>query len=336
MTGAAYWLPVVFAGLMALSMLIYVILAGYDLGVGLLLPLGTDEQKDMMINSIGPFWDANQTWLVLGVGLLLVAFPLAHGIILGDLYLPVAIMLLGLIVRGVSFEFRVKVREPHKPWWNTAFAAGTLLATVTQGVMLGRYLTGFAPGWLNWGFAFLVGIGLIFAYALLGACWLLMKTSGTLQAKAILWARHSLTGAVFAVGMVSIATPLASHQIAEKWFALPEFILLLPLPVGCLLLFTALWLLLPRLATRQAAGDDSWCWLPFACAIGVVLLAFWGLAYSVFPQLVIGQLDIWQAASSPEALWVILWGAIVVLPVILFYTAFVYRVFYGKASHLTY
>jgi len=333
---AAYWLPVIFAGLMALAMLIYVILDGYDLGVGVLLPFAEEDDKDMMIASIGPFWDANETWLVLGVGLLLTAFPMAHGVILGALYLPVALMLLGLILRGVAFDFRVKAHADHKPWWNAAFAAGSLLASLSQGVMLGRYLTGFAPGLEAWGFSLLTGVGLTAAYALLGAGWLIMKTEGRLQARAIGWARHSVAGAALAVVAVSVITPLVSQRIADKWFVLPDFLLLLPLPLISLALFVTLAMALPRLARRQAAGNDSLCWLPFACTVGIVVLAFWGLAYSVFPQLVIDQLDIWQAASSPEALKVILAGAAVVLPTILGYTVFAYRVFWGKAHELTY
>ncbi|MCW3478364.1 cytochrome d ubiquinol oxidase subunit II [Neisseriaceae bacterium JH1-16] len=333
---AAYWLPVIFAGLMALAILIYVILDGYDLGVGVLLPFAEEDDKDMMIASIGPFWDANETWLVLGVGLLLTAFPMAHGVILGALYLPVALMLLGLILRGVAFDFRVKAHADHKPWWNAAFAAGSLLASLSQGVMLGRYLTGFEPGAAAWGFSLLTGVGLTAAYALLGAGWLIMKTEGRLQARAIGWARHSVAGAALAVVAVSVITPLVSQRIAEKWFVLPDFLLLLPLPLISLALFVTLAMALPRLARRQAAGNDSFCWLPFACTVGIVVLAFWGLAYSVFPQLVIDQLDIWQAASSPEALKVILAGAAVVLPTILGYTVFAYRVFWGKAHALTY
>nr|WP_294864439.1 cytochrome d ubiquinol oxidase subunit II [uncultured Pseudogulbenkiania sp.] len=333
---AELWLPVVFAGLMAISLLAYVILDGYDLGVGILLPLGAKAERDTMIASIGPFWDANETWLVLGVGLLLVAFPLAHGIILGELYLPVALMLLGLILRGVAFDFRVKARDPHQPWWNAAFAAGSLLAALSQGVMLGRYLTGFAPGAAAWGFALLAGVGLAAAYALLGAGWLIMKTRGALQARAISWARRALYGTGLAVLAVSIATPLASAHIAAKWFVLPDFLLLLPLPLGSLALFVLLALSLPRLARRQAAGNDTLCWLPFAATVGIVLLSFWGLAYSVFPDIVIGRLTIWQAASSPEALSVILWGAAVVLPTIVGYTVYAYRVFWGKAEGLSY
>ncbi|MDC7712746.1 cytochrome d ubiquinol oxidase subunit II [Vogesella sp. LYT5W] len=329
-------LPVIFAGLMAISLLAYVILDGYDLGVGVLLPLGSDSERDTMIASIGPFWDANETWLVLGVGLLLVAFPMAHGIILGELYLPVALMLLGLILRGVAFDFRVKAQAQHQPAWNAAFAAGSLLAAGSQGVMLGRYLTGFAPGAAAWGFALLAGAGLTAAYVLLGAGWLIMKTEGELQQRATRWAQRALLGAGLAVLLVSIATPLASSRIATKWFVLPDFLLLLPLPLVTLALFGLLAVSLPRLAARQAAGNDNFCWLPFAATVGIVLLSFWGLAYSVFPEIVIGRLSIWQAASDPEALWVILIGAAVVLPTIIAYTVFAYRVFWGKARGLSY
>lgn len=333
---AAYWLPVIFAGLMGLAMLVYVVLDGFDLGVGLLLPLADDAGKDRMVASIGPFWDANETWLVLGAGLLLVAFPMAHGVVFGALYIPVLLMLVGLILRGVAFDFRVKARDPHRPWWNAIFAFGSLLASLAQGVMLGRYLTGFADGLLPWLFALLVGAGLSAAYALLGACWLIMKTDGALQAQAMGWARRSVPGAGLAVLLVSIVTPLANPAIAGKWFALPQLFLLLPLPLGTLALFVVQWLALPRLARRQAAGNDSYCWLPFAATVGMVLLAFWGLAYSVFPQVIPGRMDIWQAASDPEALWIMLWGALLVLPCIIGYTAFAYRVFWGKTGTLRY
>ncbi|NMG66030.1 cytochrome BD ubiquinol oxidase subunit II [Azoarcus indigens] len=331
-----YWLPVVFAGLMAIALLAYVILDGYDLGVGLLLPLGDEEEKDLMIASIGPFWDANETWLVLGIGLLLVAFPLANGIILGALYLPVAAMLAGLILRGVAFDFRVKAQDSHKPWWNATFAAGSLIAALAQGVMLGRFLTGFAPGAAAWAFAALVAIGLTAGYALLGAGWLVMKSEGRLQARALAWARPAVWGAALGVAAVSVATPLVSERIAAKWFELPEFFLLLPVPAATVVLFAVLVVSLPRLARRQAAGNDNGCWLPFAAAIGIFLLAFHGLAYSVFPQIVIDQLDIWQAAAHPQGLKVILAGALVVLPAIFAYTAFAYRVFWGKTRELSY
>jgi len=331
-----FWLPVIFAGLMALALLVYVILDGYDLGVGLLLPWADEGEKDMMVASIGPFWDANETWLVLGIGLLLVAFPEAYGIILGALYLPVALMLVGLILRGVAFDFRVKAQDEHKRWWNSAFAFGSLLSAVSQGVMLGRFLTGFEPGWAAWAFALLVGGGLAAAYALLGAGWLLMKSEGALQQKASRWAQYGLVGAAVCVAAVSIVTSLVSDRIASKWFTLPEFMLLLPLPLIALGMFVLLWFSLPRLRVRHARGDDRYCWVPFAAAVGLFLVSFHGLAYSVFPQVVINQLDIWQAAAHPQALWVVLIGTLVVLPTIVGYTIFAYRVFWGKTRELTY
>ena len=178
MSSAGQWLPVVFLGLMGLAMLIYVLLDGYDLGVGLLLHRASDEHKDTMIASIGPFWDANETWLVLGVGILLIAFPKAHGMVLTALYLPVALMLVGLILRGVAFDFRVKARADHKPLWNRAFFAGSGLAALSQGWMLGRYITGFAEGVEFTLFAAAISLLLPAAYVLLGAAWLILKTEG--------------------------------------------------------------------------------------------------------------------------------------------------------------
>ncbi len=192
LTQPAGWLPVVFMALMGIAVLAYVVLDGYDLGVGILLRRADDAEKDTMIASIGPFWDANETWLVLGVGLLLVAFPAAHGEILGALYLPVALMLFGLILRGVAFDFRVKARAHHKPWWNRAFYAGSVIATAAQGLMLGLYITGFQYDAANVIFAICTAGGLIAGYLLLGATWLIMKTEGALQLRAVLWARGSL------------------------------------------------------------------------------------------------------------------------------------------------
>lgn len=339
MTGIdlAYWLPVIFAALMVVAMFAYVVLDGYDLGVGILLELASDTpQKDQMIAAIGPFWDANETWLVLGVGLLLVAFPLAHGVILTALYLPVALMLLGLILRGVAFDFRVKAQAQHQPLWNRLFFVGSLLATVAQGVMLGRYLTGFAPGWAAWGFALLVGLSLIAAYALLGAGWLIMKSTGDLQQRAVRWAKASLGFAALAALLVSVATPAISPRVFELWFSLPNFFLLAPVPLVSIALFAVMAYSLPKLAQRQQQGNDNFCWLPFAATVGIVALCFFGLVFSIFPHLVIDQLAIWQAASSPEALLIMLFGAAIVLPTIIGYTIYSYRVFWGKARELQY
>ncbi len=333
----AGWLPLVFALVMALSMLAYVILDGYDLGVGMLLRKTTDQsQKDTMIASIGPFWDANETWLVLGVGILLVAFPAAHGIILGALYLPVALMLVALTVRGVAFDFRVKAKTHHRPLWDRAFYTGSLLASWSQGFMLGQLITGFKQDTENYLFSALIGVCLISAYRLLGAGWLIMKTEGELQLKAVDWARRSLLLTTAGVIAISFATPLVSHRIFDKWFSFPNVLMLLPIPAVTMALFAVMARSLARLPVRLAQGNQYGAAVPFACAVGIFLLSFYGLAYSLFPWLVIDRLDIWQAASSPEALMVIFYGAVIVLPVIIGYTVFAYRVFWGKSMPLSY
>lgn len=337
LTQPAGWLPLVFALIMALAMLAYVILDGYDLGVGVLLRRADSEaQKDTMISSIGPFWDANETWLVLGVGVLLVAFPVAHGVILGDLYLPVALMLVALMLRGVAFDFRVKARDEHKPLWDGAFYTGSLLAGWSQGFMLGGLITGFKSGLWNQLFSGLIGLCLVAAYCLLGAGWLIMKTEGPLQLKAVAWARGSLWLTAAGVAAISLMTPLVSPRIFEKWFSFPNLMLLLPIPAVTVALFWVMARSLARLPTRLALGNQYGAAVPFASTVGVFLLAFYGLAYSLFPWLVVDRLTIWQAASSPEALLVIFYGVVVVLPVIVGYTVFAYRVFWGKTTALKY
>jgi cytochrome d ubiquinol oxidase subunit II len=327
-----YALPLIFMGLMALAMLIYVVLDGYDLGVGMLMANADDAQKDRMVASIGPFWDANETWLVLGVGILLIAFPLAHGIILTALYLPVAFMLIGLILRGVAFDFRVKAHDRHKQLWNRLFIAGSALAALSQGYMLGSYILGFERSWAAVGFSLLIGLCLAAGYCLLGACWVLMKTSGELKSRAVRWARRALWGTGIGIAAVSIATPLVSARIFDKWFAFPQMLLLAPIPIAAAALFFACDRVLMRLDKHRGYGS----WKPFVLAIGLFALAFVGLAYSLFPYLVADRMDIWQAASATESLIVILIGAGITVPAILAYTAYSYKVFWGKAEDLSY
>ena len=224
----AEFLPLIFMAVMGLALLAYVVLDGYDLGVGLLLPLGDEVQKDTMVSSIGPFWDANETWLVLGVGVLLVAFPKAHGLVLQALYLPAAIMIVGLILRGVAFDFRVKAPTKYLPFWNRAFFAGSLAASASQGWMLGSYITGFDTGVLGLLFSLGIAITLPAAYLLLGAGWLIMKTDGELQQKAVRWARRALWPMGVALLAISVATPLVSPAVFEKWFGLPQIFALMP------------------------------------------------------------------------------------------------------------
>jgi cytochrome d ubiquinol oxidase subunit II len=337
LSSPAGWLPIVFALVMALSMLAYVILDGYDLGVGALLDSAdTVQQKDAMIASIGPFWDANETWLVLGVGVLLVGFPMAHGVILGALYLPVALMLVALSLRGVAFDFRVKAKDHHRPLWDKTFYIGSMLASWSQGFMLGQLITGFKQDLSGYLFSTLIGFCLIFAYRLLGAAWLIMKTEGALQLNAVNWAKSSLWLAAAGVLAISVATPWVSPRIFDKWFSFPNLLMLIPIPAMTMALFFVISRSLSRLPTRVAQGNQYGAAVPFASTVGVFLLSFYGLAYSLFPWLVIDRLDIWQAASAPEALRVIFYGVVIVLPVIIGYTVFAYRVFWAKTTMLSY
>jgi len=324
-------LPVIFMALMGLSMLIYVISDGYDLGVGMLMHRATDAEKDVMVASIGPFWDANETWLVLGIGILLVAFPKAHGLVLGELYLPVALMLVGLTLRGVAFDFRVKAKDAHKQTWDRLFFAGSTLAAVSQGWMLGRYVSGFGSGWNYPLFAAAIAAALPMAYVLMGAAWLIMKTEGELQRRAVQWARIAWAPMVLGLVLISMATPWISATVRERWFSLPEIIALMAIP---LMTGVSLFAVLAVLKTRQVLGPL--CWLPFALLILVFVLGFLGLAYSIYPYVVLDQLTLWQAASSPAALKVILLGACISVPAIAGYTVFSYRVFRGKTGELKY
>ena len=336
LTQAAGWMPIVFLVVMGLAMLAYVVLDGYDLGVGVLMKNASEDDKDSMIASIGPFWDANETWLVLGVGILLTVFPLAHGVILGSLYLPVAAMLIGLILRGVAFDFRVKARAALKPLWNRVFFTGSLVASWSQGYMLGSLITGFASDAWTIAFNAVIGGALVAAYCLLGAGWLIIKSEGALQLQAIKWARRSLLFTALGIGAISIATPLVSQSIFDRWFSFPNIVLLLPIPAATLVLFAVIARSLQRLPVRLAQGNEYGAWVPFGATVGVFLLAFYGLAYSLFPWLVIDRITIWQSAISPSSMGIILVGAAVVLPMIIGYTVFAYRVFWGKSTALKY
>jgi cytochrome bd ubiquinol oxidase subunit II len=327
-----WWLPLIFAGLMGLSILLYVILDGYDLGVGILTSLETGQDRDLMVASIGPFWDANETWLVLGIGLLLVAFPAAHGLILTKLYLPVFFMLIALTARGVAFEFRAKAEPAWKPLWDRIFFGGSLLAALAQGYMLGAYILGFDQSLAAVGFCLLAAVGLAAGYVFVGACWLIYKTKGALQQRAVRWAQSGLWAMAAGMAIVSIVTPLLSARIFVRWFHLPEIIALLPIPMmsGAMVIGLAVFL------SRPLRAKDELSWVPLATAGTLFALGFIGIAYSFYPYVVPDKLTIWQAASSPEALSIILIGALFVLPVILGYSILAHWIFRGKATALRY
>ena len=328
----AVWLPWAFASLMGLSILIYVVLDGFDLGVGLLMPLAQDDEKDRLVASIGPFWDANETWLVLAIGLLLVAFPPAHGLILTALYLPVFIMLVGLILRGVSFEMRAKAPIAQKSVWNAAFFAGSLMASLSQGFMLGMYVMGLTWTLPHVGFALLTAVFLTVGYSFIGAVWLIWKTDGELQKHAVRWAKGGMWGLILGIGSISLATPFVSTRIFDKWFSFPEIVYLSPLPILSGLLVVFLWVQLRRMPFE----NDRWSWTPFAAATALFTLAYCGMAYSFYPYVVPEKLTIYESASAPESLFIILVGTLFVLPAILGYTVLSYYIFRGKATELRY
>lgn len=325
-------LPLIFMGIMGVSLVLYVILDGYDLGIGLLLPLASDAEKDTMIAAIGPFWDANETWLVLGVGVLLIAFPAAHALVLTSLYIPVTVMLFGLILRGVSFDFRVKAASHQKRMWNRAFAGGSLIASCAQGWMLGSYITGLEPSAVNVAFSFLIAATMPALYIVLGAGWLLLKTEGELFDKALVWGRRAIPVMGLALLGISISTPLVSETIAEAWFSLPNFIGLVPIPLATIVAFGAVYWVLQRRDVALA----GYAWIVLGGTVLVCVLAAIGLAYSLYPYIVLDRLTIFDAAAATSSLLFVLVGVAIVLPFTIAYTIFVYRVFHGKATGLSY
>ena len=325
-------LPLIFMGIMGVSLVLYVILDGYDLGIGLLLPLASDAEKDTMVAAIGPFWDANETWLVLGVGVLLIAFPAAHALVLTSLYIPVTVMLFGLILRGVSFDFRVKAASNQKRMWNRAFAGGSLIAACAQGWMLGSYITGLETSAVSVAFSFLIAATMPALYVVLGAGWLLLKTEGELFDKALVWGRRAMPVMGLALLGISISTPLVSETIAEAWFSLPNFIGLLPIPLATVVAFGAVYWVL----SRRSVALAGFAWIVLGGTVLMCVLAALGLAYSLYPYIVLDRLTISEAAAAPSSLMFVFVGVAIVLPFTIAYTIFVYRIFRGKATGLSY
>lgn len=326
-----YWLPLVFLALLGVVMTVYVLLDGFDLGVGMLMPRAGEHEQNVMVGSIGPFWDANETWLVLGAGVLFIAFPKANTVVLGNLYLPVTFMLFCIIVRGAAFDFRVKADDNHKQLWNIAFILGSAGMALTQGWMLGRYVTAFGTGLGDYLFALGIMICVPAVYTLLGACWLLAKTENALQHKARLWANQAWWPVVVCLLLISLATPSISHGVFQRWFTLPNMLYLAPVP-----LLSAALLLRAKLLLRGDTIVQRRFWQPFACVCGALVLCALGLGISLFPYAVIGKLDIWQAAASTPTLAVTLIGVCITVPCIIAYSIFAYWAFRGKADHLTY
>lgn len=327
----AYWLPLVWAALLGVGVAMYVLLDGFDLGIGILFLTGAgEEERDAKMNSIAPYWDGNETWLVLGGAGLLVAFPMAYAIIMPALYLPLIVMLLALVFRGVAFEFRF-VSKPRHRWWDWSFAFGSTLATFCQGVVLGGYVGGiavadgqFSGGSFDWlrPFPIFCGVGLIAGYALLGSGWLMMKTHGDVAERARRHAKAALLLTLCFIAAVSIWTPLASERIAERWFGADRLLYLWPVPFLTAAVAYSAW---------RGVGKGSGSQV-FLSAMGLFLLCFLGLGVSTFPYLVPPDVTIWQAAAVPQSQIFSLIGALLFLPLVLAYTAFVYWTFRGKVA----
>ncbi|WP_312689391.1 cytochrome d ubiquinol oxidase subunit II [Kosakonia sp.] len=316
------------------STLMYIVMDGFDLGIGILFPAVKDGgERDIMVNSVAPVWDGNETWLVLGGAGLFGAFPLAYAVITDALAIPLTLMLIGLIFRGVAFEFRFKATPHHKPFWDKAFLAGSLLATFTQGVVVGAVINGFPVsdrtfrgGALDWltPFNLFCGIGLVVTYALLGASWLVMKSEGRLQEKMRVTARTLLLALLLAMGVVSLWTPLTHGAIATRWFSQPNIWFFAPVPLLVVVLSLALW---------RTLRQPQYHILPFVLTLGLIFLGFSGLGISIWPNIIPPDISLWQAASPPQSQGFMLVGALLIIPVILVYTFWSYYVFRGKIQH---
>jgi cytochrome d ubiquinol oxidase subunit II len=321
---AAIW-----AFIIAFAVFVYVVMDGFDLGLGILFPLfPAKADRDTIMNSVAPVWDGNQTWLVLGGGGIMAAFPLAYAILMPALYTPIIAMLIGLIFRGVAFEFRWRA-SGQRNLWDLAFAGGAWLAALAQGIALGAILQGvhvearhYAGGWWDWltPFSILTGISLVIGYALLGATWLVLKTEGALRARAYHLCWYLLFAMLAAIGTVSIATPFLSIQYAQRWFAWPNVILTAPVPIAGALVTV---LLLRALANRE----DS---QPFYLTLVLFALSYAGLGISMYPYIVPQSITIWQAAAPESSQIFLLVGVAVLIPLILAYTGWAYWVFRGK------
>lgn len=322
----------IYVGLLGLSVLLYAILDGYDLGVGVLFPPREEDFRNDMIASIGPYWDANETWLVLAIGLLLIAFPQAHSAFLQTLYIPATLMLVGLILRGVAFDFRAKVAQVKKRKWDLAFKYGSLLTTLAQGYMLGIYVTGLRTDMWAQGFALLAAFGVTAAYAFIGACWLIVKTKGELQQKAYYWARKGLFILALGIVAVSVANLALHDEVSALWLSAPWGYVLFAIPTACFGLLLLCGVLLKKLPSAKGKGE----WLPFFIALLVFLLCFTAFAISYYPFIIPGKMTILEALSDADSLRFLLVGVVIVVPVILAYTALVYKIFSGKAEKLSY
>ncbi|MFU8815786.1 MAG: cytochrome d ubiquinol oxidase subunit II [Pseudomonadales bacterium] len=324
-------LALVWAMLIAFAVLAYVALDGFDLGIGILFPfLGDEHQQTVAMNTVAPVWDGNETWLVLGGGGLLAVFPLAYAIILPALYAPMIAMLLALVLRGVAFEFRGRTKR-GRFLWDASFFGGSLVAGLSQGIILGALLQGipvadrgYAGGWWDWftPFSLVTGIALVTGYAMLGSTWLVLKTEGDLQRRARAFAQPAALATFVLIGVFSLWTPLLQLEYMERWFTMPELVFVLPVPV---LVVVCTVLLLRSLREQRELA-------PFLYAEGLFLLSYIGLGISFYPYMVPPYITIWDAAAPDSSLLFLLVGAMILLPIIIGYTAYAYWIFRGKVD----
>ncbi|MCU6671677.1 cytochrome d ubiquinol oxidase subunit II [Enterobacteriaceae bacterium H4N4] len=322
-----WFVIIVFATLM------YIVMDGFDLGIGILFPAIQDaDDRDVMVNSVAPVWDGNETWLVLGGAALFGAFPLAYAVIIDALTIPLTLMLLGLIFRGVAFEFRFKATPAHRPFWDKAFVGGSVLATFTQGIVVGAVINGFevtgraySGGAFDWftPFNLFCGLGLVIAYAFLGATWLVMKSENPLQVRMRQASKRLLLALLGIIAVISLWTPLAQPAIAARWFSLPNLFFLLPVPL--LVVVLSLW-------QWRSLNNPNSHHLPFILTLGLVFLGFSGLGISIWPHIIPPSITLWQAAAPPQSQGFMLVGALFIIPIILVYTFWSYYVFRGKVQ----
>ncbi|MFK2911177.1 cytochrome d ubiquinol oxidase subunit II [Pseudomonas sp. NBRC 111139] len=326
-------LPLIWAVIIIFGVMMYVVMDGFDLGIGMLFPFVKDARdRDVMMNTVAPVWDGNETWLILGGAALFGAFPLAYAVVLEALYLPLILMLIGLIFRGVAFEFRFKAKPAKRHLWDKAFIWGSLVATFSQGVALGAFIEGikvverkYAGGALDWltPFSLFCGLGLVVAYTLLGCTWLVMKTEGPLQQRMHDVARPLALVLLVVIAVVSLWTPLAYPQIAARWFSMPNLLWFMPVPI--LVLVTCYGLL--RAVARNAH------YTPFLLTLALIFLGYSGLGISLWPNIIPPSISIWEAAAPPQSQGFMLVGTLFILPIILGYTFWSYYVFRGKVTH---
>lgn len=324
-------LTLIWAGIVAFAVFTYVVLDGFDLGIGILFPwLDHHDDRGTAMNSIAPVWDGNETWLVLGGGALMAAFPLAYAVVMPAIYTPLIAMLLGLVFRGVAFEFRWRTTR-GRAWWDFAFFSGSLIAALAQGIALGAILQGvtvteraYGGGWWDWlsPFTLLCGVALVFGYAALGACWLNMKAEHDLQKRARRIAAFAGAGLVLGIVAVSAATPFLSYNYYQRWFTWPHVLVTAQVPLLVILTTAAYFFTLAR----------GWERTPFLLALGLFALSYLGLAVSMFPYIIPPSISIWDAAAPASAQGFMLVGALILLPIILAYTVYAYWVFRGKVG----